>query len=56
VRDHPVFQRDGHDVHVYVPIPMSLACLGGNVVVPTLTGEVDLKVPTMMIIGSMLIA
>jgi molecular chaperone DnaJ len=45
VKDHPVFQREGSDVHVYCPVPLSLACLGGQVVVPTLTGEVDLKVP-----------
>jgi molecular chaperone DnaJ len=45
VADHPVFQRDGTDVHVYCSIPVSQACLGGQAVVPTLTGEVDLKIP-----------
>lgn len=28
VREHPVFQRDEFDVHVYVPIKLSVACLG----------------------------
>ena len=44
VKDHPIFQRDDFDIHVYAPIPLSMACLGGQIVVPTLTGEVDLKV------------
>ncbi len=45
VGDHPTFQRDGFDVHVYVPIPLTTACLGGEVVVPTLTGSADMKIP-----------
>jgi len=39
------FQRSGNDVHVRVPIHFSLAALGGEVPVPTLKGEVQLKVP-----------
>ena len=45
MQDHPVFQREEYDIHVYVPVPLSMACLGGSVVVPTISGEVDLKVP-----------
>ena len=45
VEPHSVFQRDEFDIHVYTPIPLSMSCLGGVVVVPTLTGDVDLKVP-----------
>jgi len=39
------FQRQGNDVHVRVPIHFTLAALGGEVGVPTLKGEVMLKVP-----------
>jgi molecular chaperone DnaJ len=44
VQEDPVFQRDGDDIHVEVPITVSQACLGGTVSVPTLTGEVEVKV------------
>lgn len=46
VDDHNVFHRDGCDIHVVAPIPLSTAVLGGSVRVPTLTGEVETKVPT----------
>jgi molecular chaperone DnaJ len=39
------FERSGTDVHIRVPIHFSLAALGGEVPVPTLKGEVQLKVP-----------
>ena len=28
VRPHPIFRRDGNDLHVVVPIPMTRAALG----------------------------
>jgi molecular chaperone DnaJ len=40
----PVFTRDGNHVHVNVPISLSTAVLGGKVTVPSLNGEVILKV------------
>eukprot|EP00455_Lapot_gusevi_P045856 TRINITY_DN592_c0_g1_i1.p1 TRINITY_DN592_c0_g1~~TRINITY_DN592_c0_g1_i1.p1 ORF type:complete len:440 (-),score=91.05 TRINITY_DN592_c0_g1_i1:249-1568(-) len=46
VKEHSVFQRDGLDVHVYCPVSLSQAVLGGTVVVPTLESEVELKIPT----------
>jgi len=45
VRPHPIFQRDGGDLSCRVPISFATAALGGTVVVPTLDGEVSLKVP-----------
>jgi len=45
ISEHELFRRQGNDVHVDVPITISQAILGATVVVPTLTGEVDLKVP-----------
>lgn len=45
VDDHPVFHRDGLDIHVIAPITLSTAVLGGTIRVKTLTGEVETKVP-----------
>ncbi len=45
VREHKVFQREGDDLYCEVPIPFSLAALGGEIDVPTLEGRAHLKVP-----------
>lgn len=45
LKEHRVFQRDGMDLHCEMPIPFSVAALGGEVRVPTLTGAVSLKIP-----------
>ena len=39
VAPHRMFQRDGADLHLRVPIPMSTAALGGSVEVPTIEGK-----------------
>ena len=39
VRDHDVFRRQSADLHCRVPIPMTTACLGGQVEVPTIDGN-----------------
>ena len=44
VRPHKLFERRGADVYVRVAIPYSLATLGGNLEVPTVDGDVRLKV------------
>lgn len=44
-RAHPRFRIDGRDVSVTVPITPWEAALGGAILVPTLGGEVELKVP-----------
>lgn len=44
VDSDPVFTREGNHVHVNVPISMLMAVLGGKVSVPSLSGEVLLKV------------
>jgi molecular chaperone DnaJ len=46
VTGHPIFERDGADLSCTVPIAFVTAALGGTVTVPTLGGEVNLKVPT----------
>ena len=38
VAAHPIFQRDGHDLHCRAPISFVKAALGGAIEVPTLDG------------------
>jgi molecular chaperone DnaJ len=45
IKEHKIFQRDGDDLYCEVPIPFSIAALGGEVAVPTLEGKAHLKVP-----------
>jgi molecular chaperone DnaJ len=45
VREHDVFQRDGDDLHCTIPIKFTLAALGGQLDVPTLSGKAQLKIP-----------
>ncbi|MEY3390510.1 MAG: hypothetical protein RL350_771 [Pseudomonadota bacterium] len=45
VKEHPVFERDGSDLHVQMPISFATATLGGDIEVPTLGGRVELTIP-----------
>ncbi len=45
IRPHELFERDGADLACSVPISFTTAALGGAVQVPTLNGEVTLKIP-----------
>jgi molecular chaperone DnaJ len=45
VRPHELFAREGQNTHCEVPIPFHIAALGGDVQVPTLRGDVPLKIP-----------
>ena len=45
VKKHPYFNRKEDDIYIDVTIPMSLAVLGTEVTVPTLSGNTVLKVP-----------
>jgi molecular chaperone DnaJ len=45
VKEHKIFQRDGADLACEVPISIATAILGGEVELPTLDGNVVLKVP-----------
>lgn len=45
LKEHAIFQRDGMDLHCEMPIPFSVAALGGEVHVPSLNGAVNLKIP-----------
>jgi molecular chaperone DnaJ len=46
VREHVIFEREGSHLSCEVPISFSTAALGGTVEVPTLSGEVVLKIPS----------
>lgn len=45
VREHSLFQRDGADLYMDVPISFTDAALGKEVEIPTLDGRVSLKIP-----------
>lgn len=45
VRDHDVFERDGDDLFCEVPLPFSIAALGGELKIPTLDGQSSIKIP-----------
>ena len=45
VKDHPIFTREGANLYCEVPISFPVACLGGELEVPTLSGKVKLKIP-----------
>jgi molecular chaperone DnaJ len=44
VKEHEVFERDGSDLYCEVPLPFTLAALGGELVVPTLKGQASVKI------------
>ena len=45
LKEHELFTRDDNDLHCVMPIRFSEAALGGTIKVPTLSGEVNLKIP-----------
>src|SRR5512135_2070047 len=45
LKPHPVFQREGADLHCEMPISFATAALGGEIEIPTLDGHAKLKIP-----------
>jgi molecular chaperone DnaJ len=43
--DHPIFHREGDDIHLTVPVTATEAALGAKVEVPTIDGRAMLKIP-----------
>jgi molecular chaperone DnaJ len=43
---HPLFDREGRDLKLRIPISFTEAALGADVTVPTLDGKVTLRVPS----------
>jgi len=46
VKSHRLFERDGDDLYCEVPIQFSTAAVGGELEIPTLNGQVKLKIPS----------
>lgn len=44
IKAHEVFERDDSNLHCEVPLPFTLAALGGELIVPTLNGKASVKV------------
>ncbi len=44
VKEHEIFEREESDLHCEVPLPFTLAALGGELIVPTLNGKASVKV------------
>ncbi|WP_170419979.1 DnaJ C-terminal domain-containing protein [Ruegeria arenilitoris] len=45
VAEHPVFEREGDDIRITLPITIDEAVLGGKVPAPTIDGRVNVTVP-----------
>jgi molecular chaperone DnaJ len=45
VQPHPVFRREGDDLHLTVPVAIHEAALGAKIEVPSLEGQARLRVP-----------
>jgi molecular chaperone DnaJ len=45
LKPHPVFQREGADLHCEMPIGFGSAALGGELEIPTLDGHASIKIP-----------
>ncbi len=45
VKPHKIFEREGADLSCEVPVSFATATLGGDVELPTLNGNVSLKIP-----------
>jgi molecular chaperone DnaJ len=45
VEEHPVFRREGFDLHCEATVGMVVAALGGHVEVPTPEGSMTIEVP-----------
>ncbi|MHB1516046.1 MAG: molecular chaperone DnaJ [Acidiferrobacteraceae bacterium] len=45
IKPHPLFRREGDDLHCEMPVSFVIAALGGEVGIPTLDGRANLKIP-----------
>ncbi|MBL8472711.1 MAG: molecular chaperone DnaJ [Rhodocyclaceae bacterium] len=44
IKPHPVFQREGDDLHCEMPVSFTTAALGGELEIPTLDGVAKIKI------------
>jgi len=45
VQEHETFKRSGDDITLLLPVSFVVAALGGEILVPTLDGNVSMKIP-----------
>ena len=45
VAPHPIFKREGDNVHLIVPVTITEAALGSKIEVPTVDGSATMKIP-----------
>jgi DnaJ-class molecular chaperone len=45
IAPHPLFRREGDDIHMELPVSLTEAVLGARVPVPTVTGPVTMMIP-----------
>ena len=45
INDHPIFRREGDNIHLTVPITVTEAALGAKIEVPTIDGRAQLRIP-----------
>ncbi len=45
LKPHPVFTREGADLHCEMPVSFATAALGGEIEIPTLEGHAKLRIP-----------
>lgn len=45
VKEHKIFERVGDDIYMDLKIPITLAVLGGEIIVPTIHGDLNVKIP-----------
>jgi molecular chaperone DnaJ len=45
IGEHPIFKREGDDIHLTVPVSLTEASLGAKVEVPTIDGRALLRIP-----------
>ncbi|MBE0623443.1 MAG: molecular chaperone DnaJ [Burkholderiales bacterium] len=46
LKPHAVFQRDHDDLHCEMPVSFTVAALGGEIEIPTLSGSARIKIPS----------
>ncbi len=46
LKPHKIFERDGNNIYVEIPISFTQAVLGDEIDVPTIDGEATLKIPS----------
>ena len=46
VKEHAIFERVGDDIMVQIDVGFPILCLGGEITVPTIEGQTQIKVPS----------